>query len=136
MSPDLSQSLPENLNLQLDLSSEDIMRDFGGFGSHSEISGSAQRRPLGRVAAGALDDEAGVLLQPDFEFDEDGNILELSGEREHHSNILRDQPGGRRLSETPLPGKGANNISRDSQVPSHFIQCKKKWVELTTSSRC
>lgn len=120
--PDLSQTLPENLNLQLDLSSEDIMRDFGGFGSQSETSGSVQRRPLGRIAAGALDDEAGVLLQPDFEFDEDGNIIELSGERERRSNIPRDQFGGRHLSETPLPGMGDNNISWDYQVLFLLLQ--------------
>lgn len=120
--PDLSQTLPENLNLQLDLSSEDIMRDFGGFGSQSETSGSIQRRPLGRIAAGTLDDEAGVLLQPDFEFDEDGNIIELSGEREHRSNILRDQLGGRHLSETPLPGMGDNDISWDYQVLFLLLQ--------------
>ncbi|ODM21076.1 hypothetical protein SI65_04129 [Aspergillus cristatus] len=114
-SPDLSQTIPENLNLQLDLSSEDIMKDFGGFGSQSETSASVQRRPLGRIAAGALDEEAGVLLQPDFEFDEDGNIIELSGERERRSNILRDQLAGRHLSETPLPGMGDNNLSWDYQ---------------------
>lgn len=115
-SPDLSQILPENLNLQLDLSSEDITRDFGGFGSQSEASGSAHQRPLGRIAAGALDDEAGVLLQPDFEFDEDGNIIELSGERERRSNITRDNISRRHLSETPLPGMGDNEISWDYQV--------------------
>lgn len=98
------------------------MRDFGGFGSQSETSGSIQRRPLGRIAAGTLDDEAGVLLQPDFEFDEDGNIIELSGEREHRSNILRDQLGGRHLSETPLPGMGDNDISWDYQVLFLLLQ--------------
>jgi len=125
-SPDLSQTVPENLNLQLDLSSEDIMKDFGGFGSQSETSGSVQRRPLGRIAAGALDDEAGVLLQPDFEFDEDGNIIELSGERESRPNILRDQLAGRHLSETPLAGMGDNNLSWDYQVPFPFLQDQMK----------
>lgn len=93
------------------------MRDLGGFGSQSETSGSVQRRaPLGRISASALDDEAGVLLQPDFEFDEDGNIIELSGEREreHRSNNMRDRFGGRH--STPLPGEMNNDSSWDYQV--------------------
>lgn len=125
-SPDRSQTFPENLNLQLDLSSEDIMKDFGGIGSQSETSGSVHQRPLGRIAEGALDDETGVLLQPDFEFDEDGNIIELSGERERRSNILRDQFGGKHLSETPLPGMGDNDIQWDYQVPFPFLQDQKE----------
>jgi hypothetical protein len=34
---------------------------------------------LGRIAATALNDEEGILLQPDFDFDEDGNLIELGG---------------------------------------------------------
>lgn len=113
---DLSQNLSQNFNLQLDLPSDDIMRDIGGFGSQSETSGSVQRRaPLGRISTSALDDEAGILLQPDFEFDEDGNIIELSGEQ--RSTHVRDQAGGRHMSETPLPGEMRDNdLSWDYQV--------------------
>lgn len=115
---DLSQNLSQSFNIQLDLPSDDIMRDIGGFGSQSETSGSVQRRaPLGRISTSALDDEAGILLQPDFEFDEDGNIIELSGEQ--RSTYVRDQAGGRHMSETPLPGeKRDNDLSWDYQVCS------------------
>lgn len=115
-SPDLSQTLGQSFNLQLDLSSDDIMRDIGGLASESEISGSVQRKaPMGRISASALDDEAGVLLQPDFEFDEDGNIIELAQER--RSTHVQGQTGDRYMSETPLPGgMRDNDLSLDHQV--------------------
>ncbi|EFQ97196.1 Rad21/Rec8 N terminal domain-containing protein [Nannizzia gypsea CBS 118893] len=63
--------------LQLNLSSSDI----GGFhtgdalGYISEMS-SARKEPQVELPA-YFGDEAGILLQPDFEFDGDGNIIEL-----------------------------------------------------------
>lgn len=119
-SPDLSQTLGQSFNLQLDISSDDIMRDIGGLASESEISGSVQRKaPMGRISASALDDEAGVLLQPDFEFDEDGNIIELAQER--RSTNVQGQTGDRYMSETPLPGGIRDNgLSWDNQVYLFF----------------
>lgn len=112
-SPDLSQTLGQSFNLQLDLSSDDIMRGIGGLASESEISGSVQRKAP--ISASALDDEAGVLLQPDFEFDEDGNIIELAQER--RSTHVLGQTGDRYISETPLPGgMRDNDLSLDHQV--------------------
>ena len=119
-SPDLSQTLGQSFNLQLDLSSDDIMRDIGGIGSESEISGSVQRNaPMGRISASALDDEAGVLLQPDFEFDEDGNIIELAQER--RSINVQGQTVNRYMGETPLSGgMRDNDLSWDNQVCLFF----------------
>lgn len=116
-SPDISQTLPESFNLQLDLSSDDVLRDLGGFGSEPANSGSVQRKdPLRRISASALDDESGVLLQPDFEFDEDGSIIELSHERR--------LAGGHRVNETPRPDEVDNVLSWDYQV-QYYHFCSK-----------
>jgi hypothetical protein len=82
MTPDLSlTAASRNSSLQLNFGSQDlILRDIHGFGSESEMTNSVQRSvQLGRIAATALNDEEGILLQPDFDFDEDGNLIELGG---------------------------------------------------------
>lgn len=73
-SPTISQtSTSQAGSIHLELPSDDIMRDMGAL--ESDVHCSAQKRSvLGSKLAG---DEEGVLLQPDFEFDEDGNIVEL-----------------------------------------------------------
>ncbi|KAK2813066.1 hypothetical protein FQN49_008329, partial [Arthroderma sp. PD_2] len=64
--------------VMLDLSSSDIggVQAADGFGYISEMSSA--RKELQVELPPYLGDEAGVLLQPDFEFDGDGNIIELS----------------------------------------------------------
>lgn len=65
-----------NRRIQLDLSSSQIGPSaIGGFGLPSEMS-SATKGPQVDLPA-YLGDEEGVLLQPDFEFDAEGNIIEL-----------------------------------------------------------
>jgi hypothetical protein len=46
-----------------------------GFGVSDEFDGSAQKG--GQLGHGAMFEEEDFLLQPDFEFDEEGNIVEL-----------------------------------------------------------
>lgn len=106
-SPDASQTLPENFNLQLEFSSDDILGHPGG-GSEPRYSGSGRAKaPLGRISTSAVDNEAGVLLQPDFEFDEDGNIIELVGVHDHRSGY----------GETPRPAaQVVNDISMDEEL--------------------
>ncbi|RAL16140.1 Rad21/Rec8 N terminal domain protein [Aspergillus homomorphus CBS 101889] len=79
---DLSQSvISQAASLHLSLSSDDgYAVGLGGFASDTDMAAygtkslaSESIRPL------PLDDEAGVILQADFEFDEDGNIVELGG---------------------------------------------------------
>lgn len=48
-----------------------------------------------------MDDEEGVLLQPDFEFDEHGNIVEF--------DPSRMSPRKRRKTATPRPSQGPGN---------------------------
>ncbi|KAL4945089.1 hypothetical protein BDV06DRAFT_219621 [Aspergillus oleicola] len=89
--PDLSQSaLSSNSSLRLNIPSDDnILRDMGGFGSETDMASSAQGGvDFGRLMASSLNEERGVLLQPDFEFDEDGNIIEL-GVRNHQNERVR-----------------------------------------------
>jgi meiotic recombination protein REC8 len=61
-------------SLQIEFQSDDMGEGtFMGF----EDIGSERKDLLHRVAG--LGVEQGVLLQPDFEFDEDGNLVELDG---------------------------------------------------------
>lgn len=64
--------------LQLNLSSSDIggFQAGEGLGYISDMS-SARKEPQVELPP-YFGDEAGILLQPDFEFDGEGNIIELS----------------------------------------------------------
>ena len=127
MTPDLSLTVDSrNSSLQLDFSSQDlILRDIQGFCSESEMTNSVQRTvQLGRMAVSALNDEEGILLQPDFDFDEDGNLIELGG--------VNAAAGGEKRSpgwfdaEGPVTGEvkegELNDISWDYQVRSEHYE--------------
>lgn len=111
--PDLSQSaISRNSSLQLSFGSGDIMmRGLMGFGSETDL-GSAQRSTdFARFAASSIGEEQGILLQPDFEFDEDGNIVELGG-----SNLrgeVRQHREHRLISETPIVGASRDDLMND-----------------------
>lgn len=119
--PDLSQSaLSRNTSLQLSLSSADVMiRDLVAFGSETDV-GSAQRGTDFARLASALGEEQGILLQPDFEFDEDGNIIELGGTQVHGE--VKQRKGHRLVSETSAFGvskdMAMNDVFGDDQVSS------------------
>jgi meiotic recombination protein REC8 len=122
MTPDLSLTVgSHNSSLQLDFSSQDlILRDIHGLGSESEMTNSVQRTVhLGRMAASALNDEEGILLQPDFDFDEDGNLIELGGV--NATRVEKRSPGWFN-AEAPVTGEvregELNDISWDYQVRS------------------
>ncbi|KAL4960050.1 uncharacterized protein BDV14DRAFT_193269 [Aspergillus stella-maris] len=92
--PDLSQSaLSSNSSLRLNIPSDDnILRDMGGFGSETDMASSAHGgADFGRLLASSLNEEGGVLLQPDFEFDEDGNIIELGVRNQNETLLLADE---------------------------------------------
>lgn len=62
---------------QLDISSPSVaLGETGGFTLASGRASSTQKDNH-RFRGSAFEDEEGVLLQPDFEFDEDGNIVDL-----------------------------------------------------------
>jgi meiotic recombination protein REC8 len=42
-----------------------------------DVHGSGQKDPFGQITGLGLGNEEGVLLQADFEFDEDGNLVEV-----------------------------------------------------------
>lgn len=80
---DLSQSsAPPDDRLQLHFSSDDLL----GYGAASlSTSATLTKDHLFRKSlALPSGDEEGVLLQPDFEFDEDGNIVELGTHDSFH----------------------------------------------------
>ncbi|KAL4927551.1 Rad21/Rec8 N terminal domain protein [Aspergillus undulatus] len=106
--PDLSQSaLSSSSALRLNIPSDDnILRDTGGFSSEPDMASSAQGGVgFGRLLASSLNEDAGVLLHPDFEFDEDGNIIEL-GVRNQREGV-RPASGAR--------GNGTNEFTFDEQ---------------------
>lgn len=79
--PDLSQSaLSQTDSLKLDLSSNRSLMDIDGFSAGTSVSRyGGIGIDFGGIEPLQLDEESGVILQPDFEFDEDGNIIELAG---------------------------------------------------------
>ncbi|GES63097.1 Rad21/Rec8 N terminal domain protein [Aspergillus terreus] len=103
VTPDLSQSvLSQNPSLQLSFGSgeEDIVIVGGSEPSSVHFD-------LNRLATSALreEEEEGVLLQPDFEFDEDGNIIELSGQRRKFLPCF----------ETPLAAREGDELTLEYQ---------------------
>jgi len=105
--PDLSQSaLSSSSALRLNLPSDDnVMRDTGGFSCEADIASSVQGGlDFGVLMTSSLNEDGGVLLQPDFEFDEDGNIIEL-GKSERRLQPISD------AHET-----GMNELAFDGQV--------------------
>lgn len=85
------------------------------------------------MAGLGLGNEGGVLLQPDFEFDEDGNIIEL-GAREK-SPHARKSAVGPRESEGPINDQ-QRQLNEDSVSTKHPCQRQKKEHLLTLLDRC
>ena len=77
-SPATSQSGNSQVGIiQLDLSTDEFIREGDVQDQNADNITSGKKRGLfGGEARGDLEDE-GILLQPDFEFDEDGNIIEF-----------------------------------------------------------
>ncbi|KAJ5595457.1 uncharacterized protein N7459_001665 [Penicillium hispanicum] len=77
-SPAGSQSSTSHMeSIQLELPSDDAFRDEL-LGVENEGLNSGKKRGLfGKSSRLDGDDEEGILLQPDFEFDENGNIVEF-----------------------------------------------------------
>ncbi|PYI03454.1 Rad21/Rec8 N terminal domain protein [Aspergillus sclerotiicarbonarius CBS 121057] len=95
--PDLSQSaLSQSASLRLDLSSDDIiLRDVGGFSSDTNVTRYGGKAiDLAGIEPFALNEESGVILQPDFDFDEDGNIIELGGSHQAEARPRGATPSG------------------------------------------
>ncbi|KAI9037706.1 Rad21/Rec8 N terminal domain protein [Aspergillus affinis] len=116
--PDLSQSaISRNTSLQLSFSSADIMMgDLVRFGSETDVGSVQRSTDFARLAVSALGEEQGILLQPDFEFDEDGNIVELGGP--HLRGEVRQQ-SERRLETPTIVAQGditVDDIFGDDQL--------------------
>ncbi|CAI7650527.1 unnamed protein product [Penicillium glandicola] len=100
-SPNNSLSGTSQLSsLHLELPSDDILGE-GTILGFDEINGSVQKKDtFGNMTGLGLGNEEGVLLQPDFEFDEDGNIIELGARGQSpHPRKATVRP---RESEGPL----------------------------------
>ncbi|KAJ5557080.1 hypothetical protein N7494_000995 [Penicillium frequentans] len=77
-SPAGSHSSASRVSVHLDLGSDDLLQDGTMIGFDDGGMESAHKHGLsGKIGRHNLGDEEGVLLQPDFEFDENGNIVEL-----------------------------------------------------------
>ncbi|KAJ5825347.1 hypothetical protein N7474_002485 [Penicillium riverlandense] len=79
-----SQMLSSEIeSIQIELPSDDVLRDIGMMSAHSDTNSPFQKRSVsGKMNDSHVgDEEQGILFQPDFEFDEDGNIVELSPSR-------------------------------------------------------
>jgi meiotic recombination protein REC8 len=109
-------------SLHLELPSDDILGE-GTILGIDEINESAQKKdPFGNVTGLGLGNEEGVLLQPDFEFDEDGNIIELDtrGKSPH----ARKSTLGPRESEGPTDDQ-QRQLGGDSVSTKHPCRNQK-----------
>ncbi|KAL2007435.1 hypothetical protein VTN00DRAFT_8873 [Thermoascus crustaceus] len=95
---------------RLDISSSDIvMGDFGvgGFQTASDMGSSVQKGGRSGGVRHSIfgDEEEGILLQPDFEFDEEGNIVELAVKKGPRDRVSQRQAASRNPSEAPITGR-------------------------------
>ncbi|KAJ6179823.1 hypothetical protein N7519_010284 [Penicillium mononematosum] len=120
-SPNNSLSGTSQLSsLHLELPSDDILGE-GTILGLDEINGSAQKKdPFGNVTGLGLGNEEGVLLQPDFEFDEDGNIIELDtrGKSPH----ARKSTVGPRVSEEPTDDQQRQLCEDSMQIEDEEVR--------------
>ncbi|KXG54315.1 uncharacterized protein PGRI_074590 [Penicillium griseofulvum] len=106
-------------SLRLELPSDDILGD-GTILGLDEINESAQKKDAFSNMTGlGLGNEEGVLLQPDFEFDEDGNIIEL-GDRV--SPRTRKSTVGPRESEGPIDDKQHQLRADSMQIDNEEVR--------------
>ena len=122
-SPNNSWSGTSQLSiLHLELPSDDIQGE-GTILGIDEINGSAQKKDLfGNVTGLDLGNEEGILLQPDFEFDEDGNIIELDARGK--SPRARKSAVGPRQSEGPTDDE-QRQLNQDWVSTKHACRNQK-----------
>ncbi|KAF9887965.1 hypothetical protein FE257_009487 [Aspergillus nanangensis] len=134
--PSLSQSAlsQESSGFRLDFGSEDIvMKDVVGIGSDTDIASSVHAGFYPRrIGPSSLHEDGGVLLQPDFEFDEDGNIIELGAG--HHRSESRHLEASHYSSDRPVPFEW-NNIDLNDPFLSHQPMITDEDIQITTQTR-
>ncbi|KAI5304630.1 hypothetical protein KEM56_006231, partial [Ascosphaera pollenicola] len=107
-----SSALSEK-GLKLDLSSSDAISALNGLALASDMSSmqpNDHRVELSDLPPG-LQEEKGVLLDNDFEFDEDGNIVDLPTKRASYASSVRPYAIGE---------KGKDNINEDAWLSNQF----------------
>lgn len=118
-SPATSQSGFSHIGtIQLELPDDDLIRDAEGLpGLGNDMDASAQKGGLfGRKSQTDLEDEEGVLLQPDFEFDDDGNIVEFDASM-LSPHKRKKISAGLRVSEGIVETVQADDVSVSSWKP-------------------
>ncbi|KAJ5729786.1 uncharacterized protein N7483_004294 [Penicillium malachiteum] len=113
-SPPGSHSSASHTSVRLDLGSDDLIHNSQFIGMDNELSPSRKRGLFGGPAKDeGPEEEAGILLQPDFEFDETGALVELDvthlspRKRRKLSTHGSENQG----DEIPLPGN--DNVGGD-----------------------
>ncbi|KAJ5919168.1 hypothetical protein N7466_010111 [Penicillium verhagenii] len=104
--PPGSESSASHLSVRLELGSDDLLR--GGDMSDFNAGGIAISQNDGRLKRERPGDEEGVLLQPDFEIDENGNIVEFDD-----SNL---SPRKRRKPSTELEGNQGYTVDQTGEA--------------------
>ncbi|KAE8168092.1 hypothetical protein BDV40DRAFT_295208 [Aspergillus tamarii] len=117
--PDLSQSaLSRSPSLRFSFSYDNmILKDGGGIDSETKLSSVQRSIDLRGLAATTFAEEGGILLQPDFEFDEDGNLIELG---EAHRETAKGKMS-RHVSEAPLLDEAANIWLNDAAFDYQLV---------------
>lgn len=113
-SPTGSQSNVSHIgSIQLELPSDDALRDDLLIVENEGDTSVTKRGLFGKEPRGNIDEEEGVLLQPDFEFDENGNIVEL--DTSNLSPRKRRKPS-EDLRGSVAPAKGEFNENEVSSL--------------------
>ncbi|KAJ5732471.1 hypothetical protein N7493_003952 [Penicillium malachiteum] len=113
-SPPGSHSSGSRISVRLDLGSDDLIHDAEMIGGENLVSPSRKRGLFGTSAGEeALGDEAGVLLQPDFEFDETGALVELDATQLSLRKRQKLSTHGSEHQGNEIPAPGNDNIGED-----------------------
>ncbi|GKZ72885.1 hypothetical protein AnigIFM50267_009552 [Aspergillus niger] len=116
--PDLSQSaLSQTASLKLDLSSNRSFGDIDGFSAVTSVSRyGGIGIDLGGIESLQYGEESGVILQPDFEFDEDGNLIELAGSDQPETRLQGNIPAMEERAADDMEVDVVENIVMEDQL--------------------
>lgn len=113
--PNSHHSSNSRISVHLELGSDDIIHD-GEAVDADESHGSANRGIFGQATREDVGDEEGILLQPDFEFDETGTIVEFDST--HLSPRKRPRISGDNNEEwVPPAGQDGDAMDLTEDMP-------------------
>lgn len=115
--PNSHHSSNSRISVHLELGSDDMIHDAEAIEA-DDAHGSGKRGLFGRATREGVGDEEGILLQPDFEFDETGTIIEFDST--HLSPRKRPRISGENNNNeewVPTPGQDGDAMDLTEDIP-------------------